>query len=240
MCNSRQASSVRMVPASVMHVFWNKNLEIPEKDLIFAPYISIIFPLHPMKHLTSLTLLILMVVLSACSSMQGDEAQRRQALAQQRLARLQEESQLVFVEYTLREICGSKDQTVWRILGDKEVLYSLTAHVTAGIETSKIQADALAVASDSTVVLTLPHCQVFDVNIPNSEVRHVYERITGISSDLTAAERNAVLAEGEKQVKLTINKLGIIAQAEAKAEVFFRSMLSQAGYNPARCKIVFE
>ena len=38
MCNSRLASSVRMVPASVMHVFWNKNLEIPEKDLIFAPY----------------------------------------------------------------------------------------------------------------------------------------------------------------------------------------------------------
>ena len=49
-----------------------------------------------------------------------------------------------------------------------------------------------------------------------------------------------MLAEGEKQVKLTINKLGIIPQAEAKAEVFFRSMLSQAGYNPARCKIVFE
>lgn len=193
-----------------------------------------------MKHLTSLTLLILMALLSTCSSMQGDEAQRRQAVAQQRLARLQEESQLVFVEYTLREICGSKDQTVWRILGDKEVLYSLTAHVTAGMETKKIQPDALAIASDSTVVLTLPHCQVFDVNIPNSEVRHVYERITGISSDLTAAERNAVLAEGEKQVKLTISKLGIIPQAEAKAEVFFRSMLSQAGYNPARCKIVFE
>lgn len=161
-------------------------------------------------------------------------------MAQQRLARLQEESRLVFVEYTLREICGSKDQTVWRILGDKEVLYSLTAHVTAGIETSRIRPDALAIASDSTVVLTLPHCEVFDVNIPNSEVRHVYERITGISSDLTAAERNAVLAEGEKQVKLTIRKLGIIPQAEAKAEVFFRSMLSQAGYNPARCKIVFE
>ena len=193
-----------------------------------------------MKHLTSLTLLILMALLCACCSMQGDEAQRRQAVAQQRLARLQEESRLIFVEYTLREICGSKDQTVWRVFGDKEVLYSLTAHVTAGMETSKIQPDALAIASDSTVVLSLPHCQVFDVNIPNNEVRHVYERITGISSDLTAAERNAVLAEGEKQVKLTIKKLGIIPQAEAKAEVFFRSMLSQAGYNPARCNIVFE
>lgn len=193
-----------------------------------------------MKHLTSLTLLILMALLSACSSMQGDEAQRRQAVAQQRLARLQEESRLVFVEYTLREICGSKDQTVWRVLGDKEVLYSLTAHVTAGIETSRIRHDALTIASDSTVVLSLPHCQVFDVNIPNNEVRHVYERITGISSDLTAAERNAVLAQGEKQVKLTINRLGIIPQAEAKAEAFFRSMLSQAGYNPARCRIVFE
>ena len=169
--------------------------------------------------LPSLTLLVMTALLCACSSIEGDEAQRRQAMAQQRLARLQEESRLVFVEYTLREICGSKDQTVWRILGDKEVLYSLTAHVTAGMETSKIQPDALAIARDSTVVLTLPHCQVFDVDIPNS---------------------NAVLAEGEKQVKLTIKKLGIIPQAEAKAEVFFRSMLSQAGYNPARCKIVFE
>ncbi len=193
-----------------------------------------------MKHLTTLSLLAMMTLLCACSSIEGDEAHRRQAMAQQRLARLQEESRLVFVEYTLREICGSKDQTVWRILGDKEVLYSLTAHVTAGMETSKIQPDALAIARDSTVVLTLPHCQVFDVDIPNSEVRHVYERITGISSDLTAAERNAVLAEGEKQVKLTIRKLGIIPQAEAKAEVFFRSILSQAGYNPAHCKIVFE
>ena len=193
-----------------------------------------------MKHLTYVSLLVMTALLCACSSIDGDEAQQRQAMAQQRLARLQEESRLVFVEYTLREICGSKDQTVWRILGDKEVLYSLTAHVTAGIETSRIRPDALAIAHDSTVVLTLPHCEVFDVNIPNSEVRHVYERITGISSDLTAAERNAVLAEGEKQVKLTINKLGIIPQAEAKAKVFFRSMLSQAGYNPARCKIVFE
>lgn len=47
MCNSRQASSVRMVPASVMHVFWNKNLEIPEKDLIFAAHFSIISHLTP-------------------------------------------------------------------------------------------------------------------------------------------------------------------------------------------------
>ena len=187
-----------------------------------------------------LALLALLALLPACHPSEADEAGRRQELARLRLARLQEESRLVFVDYTLREICGSKDQTVWRVLGDKEVLYSLTAHVTAGIETSRIRPDALAIAHDSTVVLTLPHCQVFDVDIPNSEVRHVYERITGISSDLTAAERNAVLAEGEKQVKLTIKKLGIIPQAEAKAEVFFRSMLSQAGYNPARCKIVFE
>jgi hypothetical protein len=223
-----------------MHVFLKQKFGDSGK----RPYLCAIhfyyFPINPMKQLTSLTLIVITALLCACSSMQGDEARRRQAVAQQRLARLQEESRLVFVEYTLREICGSKDQTVWRILGDKEVLYSLTAHVTAGMETSKIQPDALAIARDSTVVLTLPHCQVFDVDIPNSEVRHVYERITGISSDLTAAERNAVLAEGEKQVKLTIKKLGIIPQAEAKAEVFFRSMLSQAGYNPSRCKIVFE
>ena len=187
----------------------------------------------------SIVMLALLALTCSCST-DGDEAARREALARRRLSRLQEESRLVFVEYTLREICGSKDQTVWRVLGDKEVLYSLKAYVTAGMETSKIEPDALMIARDSTVVLALPHCEVFDVNIPNSEVRHVYERVTGISSDLTAAERNSVLAEGEKQVKATIRKLEIIPQAEAKAEVFFRSMLSQAGYNPDRIRIVFE
>jgi hypothetical protein len=194
----------------------------------------------PHHRITSLVLLALLAMLGSCSLMQGDDAQRREELARQRISRLQDENRLVFVEYTLKEICGSKDQTVWRVLGDKEVLYSLTAHVTAGIDTRKIQSDALVIAGDSTAVLTLPHCQVFDIDIPNSEVRHVYERITGISNDLTAAERNAVLARGENQVKATIKKLEIIPQAEAKAEVFFRAMLSQAGYNPARCKIVFE
>ena len=194
----------------------------------------------PHHRLTTFIVLALLAMLGSCSLMQGDDAQRREELARQRISRLQDESRLVFVEYTLKEICGSKDQTVWRVLGDKEVLYSLTAHVTAGIDTRRIQPDALVIADDSTAVLTLPHCQVFDIDIPNSEVRHVYERITGISNDLTAAERNAVLASGEKQVNATIRKLEIIPQAEAKAEVFFRAMLSQAGYNPARCKIVFE
>ena len=194
----------------------------------------------PHNRLTTLVLLALLTLLGSCSLMRNDDAQRREELARQRITRLQDESRLVFVEYTLKEICGSKDQTVWRLLGDKEVLYSLTAHVTAGIDTRRIQSDALFIANDSVVVLTLPHCQVFDIDIPNSEVRHVYERITGISNDLTAAERNAVLASGEKQVNATIKKLEIIPQAEAKAEVFFRAMLSQAGYNPARCKIVFE
>ena len=90
-----------------------------------------------------LALLALLALLPACHPSEADEAGRRQELARLRLARLQEESRLVFVDYTLREICGSKDQTVWRVLGDKEVLYSLTAHVTAGLETSRIRPDAL-------------------------------------------------------------------------------------------------
>jgi len=187
----------------------------------------------------TLILLTSLLTLGSCR-LNDDEARRRQELAEMSLARLQEESKLVFIEYTLKEICGSKDQTIWKHLGDKEVLYSLTAHVTAGIETRWIRPDALSIQSDSTVVLTLPHCQVFDVNIPDSEIHLVYERVTGISFDLSAGDRNKVLTRGEKQIYATITKLGIKRQADAKAEVFFRTMLSQAGYNPDRCKIVFE
>ena len=182
-----------------------------------------------------------LLMFTACQGWPADDASRRKAaLAEMRLSRLSQENKLVFVEYTLKELCGSRDETVWRILGDKEVLYSITAHVTAGIDMRKMPSDALTLLDDSTVMLTLPHVEVLGIDIPNSEVRNVYERITGISSDLTAAERGQVLARGEKNVSSTIRQLDILQQAEDKATQFFRAMLAQAGFKPSRCKIVYE
>lgn len=194
---------------------------------------------RPFHIITAIAAALLMF--TACQGWPADDTSRRKAaLAEMRLSRLSQENKLVFVEYTLKELCGSRDETVWRILGDKEVLYSITAHVTAGIDMRKMPSDALTLLDDSTVMLTLPHVEVLGIDIPNSEVRNVYERITGISSDLTAAERGQVLARGEKNVSSTIRQLDILQQAEDKATQFFRAMLAQAGFKPSRCKIVYE
>lgn len=183
-----------------------------------------------------ITLLVSLAMLSSCNVDQIGP----QRNAETRIHRLKSESKLVFAEYTLKELCGSKDETVLRILGDKEVLYRLTAHVTAGIDTQKIRPNALTVRYDSTAILYLPHCEVFDINIPEKEIENVYERVTGISRDFTADERNAVKRSGEKKINKTISKLDIKAKADARAEVFFRSLLVQAGFIPSKCIIQFE
>ena len=194
----------------------------------------------PTLLLLILGLLTTMMALPACQESPQSQAERRQELARQRLSRLQDEQRLVLMEYTLRGLSGSRDESKWQMLGDREVLYQLTAHVTAGMDLTRLRPDALTQLDDSTVLLTLPHCEVLDVRIPDSEIRNVYERVTGISSPLSAAERNRVLTAGEQRVRSTIAQMHITQEADQRAATFFRTMMMRMGYEGDRCIIAFE
>ncbi len=193
---------------------------------------------HPSRSLRHMLLILLAAValLASCRP----SATSPQQNAEERIHRLRGESRLVLMQYTLKELCGSRDETLLRLLGDKEVLYRLTAHVTAGIDMRRIRPDALAVGADSTAVLTLPHSEVFGIDIPEQEIENVYERVTGISRSFTADERNRVKRAGEREVERTIARLDICARADRQAELFFRSLLVQAGFIPAKCVIRFK
>lgn len=176
-----------------------------------------------------------MALLTSCSK-QPDPRQN----AEERIYSLRNESQLIFTEYTFKVICGSKDESIFNLLGDKEVLYRLTVNVEAGIDPRKIRPDALKISDDSLAILTLPHCELFGYSAPESGIENLYERVTGISSDFSANERLKAKQIGERKAKKAFEKLDILTEAEANATDFFHSLLVQAGFNTRKCIVQFE
>ena len=82
-----------------------------------------------------------------------------------------------------------------------------------------------------SVSLVLPHATVFSINIPPEQIRLEYEDVTGFRQKFSDQERQALLRQGEREIVRDLPKLGILAEAEANAEDFFRPMLEQMGFD---------
>ena len=78
--------------------------------------------------------------------------------------------------------------------------------------------------------MVLPHAVVLSINIPPELIRLEYEDVTGFRSHFDDRERQALLKQGEREIVRDLPKLGILTEAEANAEEFFRSMLTQMGF----------
>ena len=81
-----------------------------------------------------------------------------------------------------------------------------------------------------SVSMVLPHAVVLSINIPPELIRLEYEDVTGFRSHFDDRERQALLKQGEREIVRDLPKLGILTEAEANAEEFFRSMLTQMGF----------
>ena len=191
-----------------------------------------------MKSITTLSLLAASFVMLATSC--SPSVDERPARAYAQMSQLADQNRLEFTEFTIKELCGSRDESFWKFLGDKEVLYRLTAHVTAGMDLSKLRADALEITPEGLVHLTLPHCEVFDVDIPDSLIVNEFERVSGISRQFTLGQRIKVQIEGEKEIRQANYEPNITVEAERNAVIFFRSLMAQVGYDPNLCTITFE
>jgi hypothetical protein len=63
------------------------------------------------------------------------------------------------------------------------------------------------------------------------DVRLVYEKTAITRFPFSNAERDMVMAQGEKDIKNSVAEFGILTEAEANAKMFLEAFLSQAGYS---------
>ena len=125
----------------------------------------------------------------------------------------------------------ARDEGDWFKIGNRRILFSCTARLKAGIRLDAIPLDRIVVDEEErSVSMVLPHAVVLSINIPPELIRLEYEDVTGFRSHFDDRERQALLKQGEREIVRDLPKLGILTEAEANAEEFFRSMLTQMGF----------
>ena len=178
-----------------------------------------------MKGLCMTLLLCILAGVQGCSHPDGDEEVR------QEIESIMTMKELGLVEYRVRKIIKADDQGEWYKIGDRKILLSCTAYLKAGIDLSKVSAeDIVADRSTGKVTVTLPHAQLLSLDIPASEIRQEYDQVTLLRSSFSVQERNALLRQGERQIRQSVPSLGILRKAEENAQKFFESVFYPMGF----------
>ena len=174
------------------------------------------------------------LALGGCSgrSSADDTVQREiEAISQMR--------ELSLVEYRVRKIVKANDEGEWYKIGDRKILLSCTAYLKAGIDLSGFSAENVDINRlDGSVTITIPHAKLLSLDMPASEIREEYDHVTMLRHSFSAEERNALLRQGEKQIRDSVPSLGILEKAEENARRFFESVFTKMGFTSV--EVVFE
>jgi hypothetical protein len=151
---------------------------------------------------------------------------------------IQETGRLATAEYTLTKIIRASDDQTWYKIGDRKILMSCEAHLKAGVDLQRINKDNFTVENDSTISVTLPHAQLLSVDIPPNKIQVAYQDIGVLRDPFSAAEREQLLAQAERQIKGLAASLGILQTAETNAATYMQHLLQQTGYK--QVNVTFE
>ena len=182
---------------------------------------------------TFFVLLLTALMLPGCSERAPEDTTQREieAIAQMR--------ELSLVEYRVRKIVKANDEGEWYKIGDRKILLSCTAYLKAGIDLSGFSAENVDINRlDGSVTVTVPHAKLLSLDMPASEIREEYDHVTMLRHSFSAEERNALLRQGEKQIRSSVPSLGILEKAEENARRFFESVFTKMGFTSV--EVVFE
>ncbi len=163
---------------------------------------------------------MLLVLLAGCNK---KEKQLQQVMA------LQQMNDLATVEYVVTKIIKANDNTSWYKIGDRKILMSCKATLTAGIDLSALKSNNINIEGKN-ITLTLPHSKIITVNIKPEDIVEEYEEVGALRQTFTGEERNALAVQAENQVKASIADLGILQTAETNAALFVNNFLHRLGF----------
>ena len=181
------------------------------------------FPLHT----AALALLgAALLALPGCS--------RRSALeetVQREVEAITAMKQLGLVEYRVSKIIKADDEGAWYKIGERKILLSCTAYLKAGIDLATFSQEDVDIDwTGKRVSVTIPHATLLSLDMPASEIRVEYDHVTMLRQSFSAEERNALLRQGEKQIRGSVPSLGILEKADENARRFFESVFQKMGF----------
>ena len=142
-----------------------------------------------------------------------------------------EMKQLSLVEYRVSKIIKADDEGQWYKIGERKILLSCTAYLKAGIDLATFGPDDVDIDwTGKRVTVTIPHATLLSLDMPASEIKVEYDHVTMLRQSFSAEERNALLRQGEKQIRESVPSLGILEKADENARRFFESVFGKMGF----------
>lgn len=168
--------------------------------------------------------MVVIVLLLGCHNKQ----QQLQDQMQEVMA-LQQMSDLATAQYVVTKIIKANDNKTWYKLGDRKILMSCKATLTAGIDLSAITPDNVHI-DDKAIDLQLPHAKLISLSIKPEDVQKEYESEELLRDPFTSEERNALAIQAEMQIRNSVDSLGILHTGEENATLFITNFLTRLGY----------
>jgi len=147
----------------------------------------------------------------------------------QQVMALQQMNDLATAQYVVTKIIKANDNQTWYKVGDRKILMSCKATLTAGIDLSAITPKNVQIDAKD-INLQLPHAKLLSVNIKPEDVEEVYETEAPFRDPFTSEERNALAIQAETQIRNSVDSLGILETGEKNATLFISNFLTRLGY----------
>ena len=137
--------------------------------------------------------------------------------------------ELATVEYTVTKIIKANDNKTWFKIGDRKILMSCEAVIKAGIDLSKINEKNFSI-DNKNVTVNLPAPKIISLSIPPEKIVTAYEEVSTFREPFSSSERDALAVQAEKQIRNSVDSLGILLQAKANTGMLVNNLLKQLGY----------
>jgi hypothetical protein len=175
----------------------------------------------PMKELQKSFFIIILLLLACGKKDKGEDKPG--------ILTLREMSDLATVEYTVTKVIKAMDNKTWFKVGNRKILMSCEAHIKAGIDMGALNKNSFRI-TDKNIEVTLPPPKIISISIPAEGIKTEYEEIGAFRDKFTSQDRDNLAAQAERQIKQSIDSLGILTQAKVNTSMFVTNFLKRLGY----------
>jgi len=146
------------------------------------------------------------------------------------------------VEYVVEKAVAADKGTYYKdyelSIGDKKILYAMTAILKAGLDLDSFNPETDVTVSGKTVSINLPAPKLLVVNIAPESIKYEFSKVSWFRFDFSEEEKDQVLKMGEQSIRDTVDEIGILKDAEQNAKNYFDTLLRNMGFSSVTINFV--